>query len=376
MATNKYRNFMYEQQVRHLPNNMTPDELYDHVEQDIKPKRVASIVHNNDVKEDGITPAEDHVHMMLQFENARSVNQVAKEIGDNPERLLIWRKTPENGFSYLIHATDEARYKHQYSCDEVRANFDYTSYMRDISKKVKKTVEVSSAKKINGFLDLIATGDMTVAEAKSELTGSLYAQSSEKIKRAHELFLDRSSEKLHQEMIENDQIVSVHWFYGESETGKSFLASKLAGESGAFYKTTTTTDPFQFYQAEQTIILDDLRPEVIPYSELLALLDPFSRGKVAVSSRYFNKALSCRSIFITTPFDPVEFYLFYRRNATDGGEQLFRRLSSVLMFDMDYIYKMEYQPDYRQYDEIDKKNQYSKKYQKKYDMKNVFDEID
>ena len=110
-------------------------------------------------------------------------------------------------------------------------------------------------------------------------------------------------------MIDNDEMVSVHWFYGDSETGKSYLAELLAKETGIpYYKTTTTSDPFQFYQAEQIIILDELRPEMIPYSELLALLNPFSRGKVAVSSRYFNKALSCKTVYITTPYCPASFY--------------------------------------------------------------------
>lgn len=373
----KFRNFMYEQQIAHLPNNMTVDEIYNHVEQTLKPVRVACILHDKDLKDDHKTPAEEHIHMMIQLKNARSVNRVAKDIGDNPQQLVIWRNKVENGFSYLIHATDNSRHKHQYSCDEVRANFDYPALISRISQKMKKVEGISSANKINGILDLIATGDMTIGEAKEQLTGSLYAKASEKIKKAHELYLDRCAEQLHKEMIENEEVVEVHWFYGESETGKSFLAEKLARDMGTYYKTATTTDPFQFYQAEHTIILDELRPEVIPYSELLALLDPFSRGKVAVSSRYFNKALSCKTIYITTPYDPVTFYRFYRLNSTDRGKQLLRRLSSVLLFDMDWIYKMEYQAQLQGYGEVDKKeNHYSKKNQRQYALKNVFDRID
>lgn len=372
----KCRNFMYEQQVSRLPNNMTVDEIYTHVEQDLKPKRIACILHDKDLKDDNKTPAEAHIHMMLQFENARSVNQVAKEIGDNPQQLEIWKGNVENGFSYLIHATDNARHKHQYSCDEVRANFDYPAFIQSVAQKVKKVEGVSSANKINGILDLLATGEMTLAEAKSRLTGSQYAKAGEKIKKAHELYLDRCAEKLHQKMIENDELVEVHWLYGESETGKSYIAEKLASESGAYYKTTTTTDPFQFYQGETIIILDELRPEVVPYSELLALLNPFSRGKVAVSSRYFNKSISCKAVYITTPYSPTTFYYLYRLNISDRGEQLFRRLSSVLKFDMDWIYRMEYQAQNQTYIEVDKKeNHYSKKNQKSYILDNIFDRI-
>ncbi|MBR1816014.1 MAG: hypothetical protein IJ763_04865 [Lachnospiraceae bacterium] len=177
-------------------------------------------------------------------------------------------------------------------------------------------------------------------------------------------------------MIENNEMVAVHWFYGESETGKSFLAEKLANELGTYYKTTTTTDPFQFYQAEHTIILDELRPEIIPYSELLALFNPFSMGKITISSRYYNKTLSCKTIFITTPYDPLSFYYGYKLHNSDKGNQLFRRLSSVVKFDMDYIYKMEYDNKLEYYVEIDKKeNHYSKLKQNHYSLDNIFDKI-
>lgn len=368
---------MYEQQVSHLPNGITPGELYAHVEQNIKPKRIAYIVHNKDLKDDGKTPAEDHIHIMMQFDNERSLNQLAKDIGDNPQQLEIWKDRVENGFSYLIHATDNARHKHQYSCDEVIANFDYSATIARITKKVSKASAVSNANKINGILDVIATGEMSLAEAKNQFTGSNYAKAADKLKKAHELFLERRSEELHKQMTENNEMVDIHWFYGNSETGKSYLAELLAKESGlSYYKTTTTTDPFQFYQAEQIVILDELRPESIPYSELLALINPFSRGNVAVSSRYSNKALSCKTIFITTPYNPVTFYSGYRLNRFDKGEQLYRRLSSVLMFDMDWIYKMEYQEQYNDYKAIDKKtNHYSKKNQATYILNNVFDKI-
>lgn len=373
----KCRNFMYEQQVSYLPNQMTPDEIYEHVEKSLRPKRMALILHDKDTKDDNVTPAEDHIHMMLQFDNARSVNQVAKDIGDKAERLEIWRGNIENGFSYLVHATTNARHKHQYSCDEVRANFDYPALISKVSQKVKKVEGISNANRINTVLDMIAIGEMTVAEAKEQLTGSLYAKAGDKIKKAQELYLDRKAEQLHREMIENDEVVAVHWFYGESETGKSFLAEKLAKEMGAYYKTTTTVDPFQFYQAEPIIILDELRPEIIPYSELLALLNPFSRGKIAVSSRYFNKSIACKTVFITTPYDPATFYYHYHLNARDKGEQLYRRLSSVLRFDMNWICKMEYQKQYGIYTEVERKdNHYSKSNQKQYTLDNIFDRID
>lgn len=384
MAKNKKilkgRSYMYEQQLKYLPNNMTHAEMYEHIIQKTKPKRIAYIVHDKDLKDDNKTPAEDHGHYMLQYENARSLNQLAKDIGDNPQQLTLWNSRPENGFSYLVHATDNARNKHQYDYSEVTANFDYPEYMLKMQKSIKsaqKGSDIASARRINTILDLIAIGKVSIMDAKSQLTGSDYAKARDKLKSAHELYLERSAEALNKQMEENNEMVSVHWFYGVSETGKSYLAEQLAKESGLpYYKTTTSTDPFQCYQAEPVIILDELRPEMIPYSELLALLNPFSRGKVVVSSRYFNKALSCKTVFITTPYCPVTFYRGYRLNQVDRGEQLFRRLSTVLKFDMDYINKMEYNDRCGYYTLVDKKeNHYSKKHQLHYSLDNVFDSI-
>ena len=143
-----------------------------------------------------------------------------------------------------------------------------------------------------------------------------------------------------------------------------------------YYKTTTTKDAFQFYQAEPILILDELRQHSIPYSELLALLNPFSKGNVAVSSRFYNKALAVKTVYITTPLDPIAFYGAYKLKDVDSGIQLYRRLSSVLRFDMDYICKMEYQPSLNAYVETGRKpNPYSKRHQQKYELTNVFDQI-
>ena len=372
----KNRNFMYTQQTAYLPNNMTPNDLYDRVDKILKPKRWAGILHDHDMKDDNVTPAEDNVHVMLQFENARSLNQVAKEIGDSPQYLEIWKGDITNGFAYLVHATKNARHKHQYSCDEVVANFDYISYINQVMKKASKIEGITSSNKINGVLDLIAMGEMSLKDAKQQLSGSVYAKSSQKLQRAHELYLERCAESLYSKMEANNELVAVHWFYGFSETGKSFLAEKLARDAGAYYMTSTTKDAFQYYQAEPTIILDELRPSSIPYSELLSMFNPFSRGKVVASSRYFNKTLACRTFYVTTPYDPVAFCSAYNLDICNTGLQLFRRLSSVLCFDQDYIHRMEYNKAIGCYESVESKdNPYSKKNQSGYILDNIFDKV-
>ena len=371
--------FMFEQQLKYLPNDMTSEEFYDFTLSSLKPPptKIAMILHNNDLKEDGVTPAEDHIHIVIEFEGPRSVSQVAKELMVEEQWLQIWRGKKENAYSYLIHATDNSKDKYQYSPTEVKANFDYISYLKEISNKVTRVNRITSKKKIETILDLIGNGDKSVKEVKEQLSGSEYANNADKIKKAHELYLERKASELHKEMIANNEMVEVHWFYGVSETGKSYLAEQLASRGGEYYKSTTTKDAFQFYQAEPICIMDELRPGNIPFSELLTLVNPFGRGNITVSSRFYNKALALRTIYITSPYDPVSFYKAYNlTGSADSGNQLYRRLSSVLKFDMDFICNMRYEPCLDKYVEIGRKpNKYSRKHQESYKLNNVFDFI-
>lgn len=372
----KSRNFMYEQQLSHLPNGMTVADLYSRIESVLKPKRWAGILHDHDLKDDNITPADDHVHIMMQFENARSVNQVAKDIGDKPQQVVIWDNNVNNGFAYLMHLTNNSRHRHQYSCDEVKANFDYAALINRLVRKASQVEGITSANQINGLLDLVGSGKVTIKDAKNQLSGSAYAKASTKLEKAHELYLERKADELHKTMRENNELVAVHWFYGESETGKTFLAKKLAEKIGDYYMASATKDAFQFYQGEPVVILDELRPESIPYPELLAMFNPFSYGETVVSSRYHNKPLACRAYFVTSPYDPGTFYEGYGLETIDKGIQLYRRLSSVLMFDEYFIYNMIYGEASKMYIQMDKKkNPYSKKNQANYQLKNIYDEI-
>ena len=83
--------------------------------------------------------------MMLQFDNARLVNQVAKDIGDNPERLQVWKGNVENGFSYLIHATDNARHA-------MAIVMYYTSQRNYMPGKEFGTARFENPKQVNKIL--------------------------------------------------------------------------------------------------------------------------------------------------------------------------------------------------------------------------------
>lgn len=165
----KTRAMMYEQQLDHLPRLV--DEMYRRIET-LAPKRYAGIVHDSDTTDAG-RPAAAHLHVMMEFQNPRSLNSIAKLLGDKPERIEAWKAGVENGFSYLCHRTDGARSKHQYDPKNVRSNFDYPALLASIESRVARTRSHSSIKVL---LDDLLEGRIDKESLISQLSGSEYAR--------------------------------------------------------------------------------------------------------------------------------------------------------------------------------------------------------
>lgn len=74
--TPRCKNMMYEQQLDHLPGTL--DEMKHRIE-NLGAKRYAYIIHD---KDNGEKP---HLHAMLCFSNARSINAVSKKLLEKPQ---------------------------------------------------------------------------------------------------------------------------------------------------------------------------------------------------------------------------------------------------------------------------------------------------
>ena len=81
---------MYTQQLSHLP--FTLEELPERLKA-ITPQKYAYIVHNKDIGENG-KPVDDHLHLMLTFKNARSINSIAKALDDKPQYIERYDRRP------------------------------------------------------------------------------------------------------------------------------------------------------------------------------------------------------------------------------------------------------------------------------------------
>ncbi|WP_269160911.1 hypothetical protein [Enterococcus sp. BWB1-3] len=144
-------------------------------------------------------------------------------------------------------------------------------------------------------------------------------------------------------MLETGRSIDVIYIYGHAGVGKSRLAKDYAEKSDSdYFLIGSSRDPFQQYDGQSTIILDELRPSTFPYNDLLKLLDPFNTYSNA-PSRYFDKALTADLIIITSPYSPKEFYQRIIKSdkhfdeRIDSYYQLARRLGLVIFLTKDFM---------------------------------------
>lgn len=361
--SNKGKNMMYTQQIKHLPSK-TIDHLTEILE-GIETKKYALIVHDKDVNEQGKL-VEAHVHVMLSFENARSINSIAKILGDKPQYLQKWKGDSGNGYAYLIHATKDSIAKYQYDPSEVKANFNYLVEMQRITEEVKKSI---LAQTVNStvLLNSLYNGEITKEELERKINGNQYGRMKRQIEDVWNKHLQFQAAKWREEMKKNGKQIEVIWISGEAGAGKTSLAREYAEKSKRpYFITGSSRDLFQNYAGEHTMIIDELRADMLKYPDLLRILDPFG-SQVMAPSRYSDKPLACDLILITSPYDPVEFYwqLFrkFSGNSIDGLEQLLRRITLTIKMDASHIRAVEYDREkktYRAMENAEKENRYSK----------------
>lgn len=344
----KAKNMMYAQQMQHLPAGDF-DTLVDEIKLKLKPKKFAAIVHDKDVDDQG-KPEAPHVHVMMSFENARSVNSVAKTLNDKAQYIEAWEGNSGNGYAYLVHATDAAKNKYQYKPTEVRANFDYLAELQKTKMEIRKS---KGDAEIKSLLDALYEGLITKSEVEKKLSGYQYGKLKTQIDNIWAKALQKKAELWRENMIANNQTVTSIWIYGGAGTGKTSLAKDYAKKMNReYFISGSSRDIFQNYEGQHTIILDELRPRHIQYSDLLRLIDPYGiDAEVMAPARYSDKAIAADLVIITTPFTPVIFYQEMRKaknffneisSDADSLDQLLRRISLTIEMTEDFIYMAEY----------------------------------
>lgn len=340
----KARNVMFVQQIEFLDSSNLQDIIC-HMTKILKPTRFAGILHDKDIGQDGET-VEPHIHLVLQFESARSLRNLAKLTEQPVQCFEQWRGSVNNAYSYLVHYTESDQSKHQYSPKEVIANFDYPLLLDTIKKSITKRHKINDAMIIDNLLDLLYTGDISKKEIEQRLSGSQYAKAKQKIETVYLKRLENQAELWRKEMIKNNEMVTIIWLFGQAGTGKTRLARRYAERFDSnYFITGSIRDPFQQYNLEHVVILDELRPHQFDYSDLLKMFDPYN-VKAMASSRYFDKPLLANIYIVTSPYSPYNFFLELNKKRQtshiDSWGQLMRRLTLVVEVTKDILQFYKY----------------------------------
>lgn len=276
----------------------------------------AWILHDSDKKKDG-TPKETHAHVMCSWGKATTKTSVICnkfEIRENQVEKI--KGTWSDALDYLTHGN--APEKHQYDAAEVHANFDW-----QVDAEKSKFRQES---KLDEIISMITTGEIREYNMTDFISGEEYVKHERKIKAALAYRLKYVKAHL-QELVGMKDIV---WIYGETGSGKTTFAKATAkGYKLAYTLTSVGTNPFDDYLDEPCVIMDDLRPEDLRFSDLLGILDPYNFKHAA--ARYHNKALQTQLVIVTTIQSPEQFARACNGDSIrlEDERQLYRRLNSV-----------------------------------------------
>lgn len=359
------KNMMYEQQIEYLPEKIRNiKEFSQHLEKKLHPHKYAIVLHDKDKNSDGTLVA-PHIHAMLCFKNARSIANIAKLIGDKPQYIEKWSNDANNGFAYLCHRTSSAAAKYQYEPSSIIANFDYSALIEEIEKKIAAK---NKRVRIEILLDALYEGEITRDELERAIHGSQYGKYAPQIERIYAKRLRILAEEWRKKATAEQKTVRMIWIYGNAGVGKSSLAKEYARKTGEpYFVSGSSRDIFQRYEGQHTIILDELRPGVLPYHDFLRLTDPYGiENEVMAPARYADKAIACDLFIITTPYDPRSFYhaeFPAESVSVDKFAQLQRRITLVIHMTDDNIYRTMW--DGRKYSDEPKSaqdNSYSAKH--------------
>lgn len=345
----KTRAMMYTQQMRYL--TLDSVEALERRVQELKEKgllRYAYILHDKDTDKEG-RKIESHVHLMMEFDRSLRIGTVARVIEDKPQQFEAMTKRGlkngvENGFAYLIHRTKKASNKYQYEAKKVVANFDYAKFIKIIDERLTP----------DDILELLNDGKIDTSGAirkMQEIGPRVLAKNKRRIEIIGEVALECKYEKWLDEHRKNKKILNTVWFYGPSGTGKTRFAIDWAcGRNYKYFITGGQNDPFQGYAGEQVLIIDEMRPELFNYADLLKILDQRNYEKITVA-RYKNAKIMADIIIVTSPYSPEDFYKHIPNvnRRIDKVDQLIRRVGLTLSFSQEYIVEMKYMPDMHKY---------------------------
>ena len=297
-------------------------------------KEYCYIIHDQDIyEEDGnghqkgdLKPA--HIHLLLKFEKnqPQRIKYIAKWFDIKENFVSRIKCTWKSACLYQIHYNNKE--KHQYEMTDVKANFNYESYIKESRQKdAKKQKQIE----IDIFIERILSGDIREYNKTLEIPHKLLVDYQRKFDSAFKV----RSEYL--QATQKDRQTECIYISGYSGTGKTTLAKQIADSKNlAYFVSSGSNDIMDGYGQEPCLIIDDIRPSCLGLSDLLKMLDPHVAS--SVKSRYKNKYLNAELVILTTVLDINTFYNNVFAEHDEPITQLKRRCSTYIRMDKESIY--------------------------------------
>ncbi len=272
-------------------------------------KSWAIITHDKDVLPNGeLKPP--HFHAVVTFSNATTIKSIADCIGVEMQYVEKIRTTTKSARLYLIHRNDPEKY--QYPPEDVRASFDYVSYVDDCPVRQKR----------ENIAQRIEKGEIKQYNLYKFITIDEYSRNYR--------YYQRCFEYRQNKLRGLDRNMECIFITGASGTGKTTYAKIIAAQKGyACYISSGGKNPLDDYQGQECIILDDTRSSTWNLTDFLKLTDNHTDS--LVGCRYYNKSIAeCKLLIVTSVKSLDEFYENATKEDNEPKIQLLRRFKMVL----------------------------------------------
>lgn len=265
-------------------------------------KQYAGILHNKD-------DVKNHYHIMLKFSSPFETNNLItmfKEFNLSLYNISKIKGRYSDAIKYLLHQNVPDKY--QYQKEQVFSNFD---------------IQVDLDKNNNNSINEAILQYSNLEISYNRLWKLLNPQQRMTFKKQ----IDRATEVRNTNIkMEGKREMKVLYIYGETGSGKTTMAKWLCEKilEIDYYISSSSNDILQDYLGQEAIILDEFRPKDLSFSDMLKLLDNHTNS--TVKSRYYNKAIDCKYLIITTTQNISDIY---NEESSKDRLQLFRRISEI-----------------------------------------------
>lgn len=321
--------------------------------EDIRVDEAYGIIHDKDAipvweeaeRKTVLTPKTKHIHFLFKFEKGASLQKLAFATGVESqylEKLKSGRYGYDNCQAYLVHAKDPSKF--QYSPENVVTvkGEDYISlYNRKIESWLKGRAK-KEAQETNLSIDWLVSEILAGKISKDQILLTddyykVYGQHKRKINEALETAGERKSYKA-MTSLENGEfkktIIFVTAASGRGKTAFSkeliYNLQKVAFKFQQNWEAcrTASTNPFDEYNGQDILFLDDMRAGSLDVTDWLKLLDPYTISPI--SARYHNKFGAAKVIIVTSTKAPDDFFRDSTGNINEDLGQFFRRIDCLV----------------------------------------------